>query len=254
MGAYQVEKFLVMKKLLICFAAFWVLWSSQVAVASEADRMNECVSLAAKEYGIPSQNLMKIINYHATHRGGIGVMGIPVAWVPYLERYGIQASSLHDSCQNIVAGAWILAFSAKLENDGSNGGRATLGEKAKKWQGLIKRYAQESGVPIGLINAVIEQESGFDEKAVSRVGAIGLMQLMPSTAEGLGVDPFDPAENIRGGVSYLRSLLTQYGGNVSLSLAAYNAGPSAVSKYGGIPPYAETEAYVKNILSKYQSN
>jgi soluble lytic murein transglycosylase-like protein len=94
-------------------------------------------------------------------------------------------------------------------------------------------------------------ESGYDPKAVSPKGAIGLMQLMPSTAETLGVKPDVISDNAAGGAKYLRELLVRYKGNAVLALAAYNAGPDAVQKYGGVPPYAETRQYVLRVLHEY---
>jgi Transglycosylase SLT domain len=113
----------------------------------------------------------------------------------------------------------------------------------------IERYAKDYGVRASLVRAVIQVESGYNPRAVSPKGAMGLMQLMPKTAAEMGVRfPFSPAENIRGGVGYLRSLLDRYSGNEELSLAAYNAGPTAVEKYGNtIPPYRETRQYVSRI-------
>lgn len=101
-----------------------------------------------------------------------------------------------------------------------------------------------------LIEAVAWRESRFRPEARSDKGAIGVMQLMPGTARDLGVDPFDPAQNIRGGAMYLRRMLSEFGGDVRLALAAYNAGPAAVRKHGGVPPYAETQAYVSSILGR----
>ncbi len=101
-----------------------------------------------------------------------------------------------------------------------------------------------------LVEAVAWRESRFKPTARSRKGAVGVMQLMPATARDLGVDPSDMAQNVRGGAMYLRQMLTRFGGDVKLALAAYNAGPGAVLKHGGVPPYAETQAYVTSILGR----
>jgi soluble lytic murein transglycosylase-like protein len=117
----------------------------------------------------------------------------------------------------------------------------------KEFGDAIKSAAQRYEVDPALVRAVIHAESGFNVMARSRKGAIGLMQLMPSTARVIGVDARVPEYNIRGGVQYLASLLAQFKGNVMLATAAYNAGPAAVEKYGGVPPFAETQAYVERV-------
>lgn len=105
-----------------------------------------------------------------------------------------------------------------------------------------------------LLYSVIAAESNFDPQAISRVGAIGLMQLMPATAAELEVDPYDPAENVQGGAAYLRFLLNKYAGaddQLVRAIAAYNAGPAAVDRYDGVPPYRETQEYVRRVLKRF---
>jgi soluble lytic murein transglycosylase-like protein len=114
---------------------------------------------------------------------------------------------------------------------------------------MAAEAAQEAGVPPALFQALVETESGFNPNAVSSAGAMGLTQLMPGTAQALGVqNPFNPQENLAGGARYLASLLNEFH-SVPLALAAYNAGPGAVQFYGGIPPYPETEAYVTRVMN-----
>lgn len=117
---------------------------------------------------------------------------------------------------------------------------------------LINKYAVAYGVDPALVRAVMRNESGFNPLAVSPKGAQGLMQLMPGTAALMGVqNPFDPEQSIAGGVGYLRHCLDRFGHSVPLALAAYNAGPDAVSRYCGIPPYLETQLYVNNVMGTY---
>ena len=117
----------------------------------------------------------------------------------------------------------------------------------------IQRAARKYSVDPLLVKAVIQAESNFNHLAISRKGAKGLMQLMPETCLDMNVsDPFDPADNIRGGTRYLRLMLNAFEGDLHLAIAAYNAGPEQVRKYGRIPPFPETQAYVKNVLDTYR--
>ncbi len=117
---------------------------------------------------------------------------------------------------------------------------------------IIETFSQKYDVDSNFIKAIIKQESGFNPKATSKKGAMGLMQLMPKTAESLGVvNAYNPWENVEGGVKHLKGLLKTYDGNKELALAAYNAGSGAVKKYGGIPPYKETQNYVNSIMTSY---
>ena len=118
----------------------------------------------------------------------------------------------------------------------------------------IDAAAASNGIDPALLKGLVSQESGFDPNARSGAGAVGLTQLMPGTAAALGVtNPLDPAQSLQGGAKYLRQQLDRFGGDEKLALAAYNAGPGAVAKYGGVPPYRETQNYVTNVLSKAAS-
>ena len=118
----------------------------------------------------------------------------------------------------------------------------------------INAAATGNGIDPALLKGLVQQESGFDPNARSGAGAVGLTQLMPSTAAALGVtDPTDPAQSLQGGARYLREQLDRFGGDERLALAAYNAGPGAVAKYGGVPPYAETQGYVSKVMANAAS-
>lgn len=128
----------------------------------------------------------------------------------------------------------------------------SVDERLALWENAIQSISAKYEVDPDLVRAVMRVESGGNPKAVSSAGAIGLMQLMPATARGLGVDPKDPIRNIEGGVKYLAQLSDKYDGDYVKTLAAYNAGSGRVDSYGGVPPFPETQRYVKNVLALYR--
>jgi soluble lytic murein transglycosylase-like protein len=149
----------------------------------------------------------------------------------YIGKYGRPTAVL--SCQGLTA--------------------ASMEARGAQYEYLINRHARKYGVDPALVKAMMRVESCFDSAAVSRVGAQGLMQLMPGTARLLGVsDSFDPDENIRGGVEYLSGLLKRFNNNLEYAVAGYNAGPGNVEKYKGIPPFSETQSYLKRVMAHYK--
>jgi len=143
------------------------------------------------------------------------------------------------------------SFAAALSQAQQAQSTTAQNSSAAPYQSEIDAAAAQNGLDPSLLASVIAQESGFDPNATSAAGAQGLMQLMPSTAASLGVtNPFDPTQSIDAGARYLRSQIDRFGGNVSLGLAAYNAGAGAVERYGGVPPYAETQNYVHEVLAR----
>jgi len=122
------------------------------------------------------------------------------------------------------------------------------------YDGLIAQAASRYGLDPAILHGLIQQESGFNPNSQSSAGAAGLTQLMPGTASSMGVaNPLNPTESIEGGARYLSQMMSQFGGNVTDALAAYNAGPGAVQQYGGVPPYAETQSYVSKVLGYAES-
>jgi hypothetical protein len=179
----------------------------------------------------------------------LGLVAAPASAQIYAIRDENGILTLSD--KPLGAGAQTYAVHGAAESVRATRG-ASEGVRSSQWDDVIDYRAREQGIRPDLVRAVIQVESAFNPRARSPKGAMGLMQLMPGTARDLGVrNAYDPLENIRGGVLYLRALLDQFSGNEELALAAYNAGPGAVNKYGGtIPPYRETQDYVSRIRSK----
>ena len=161
---------------------------------------------------------------------------------PNASKFRLTNASRLQEMQNIPS---IKEVSGNIVSQNKDASKIQLKE-------MITQLAQKHGVDPKLVQALVKQESGFNPKATSHCGAMGLMQLMPATAKGLGVvDPYNPVQNAEGGIKYLKSMLNKYNGNIVLALAAYNAGPGAVDKYQDVPPYKETQNYVKSILANY---
>jgi soluble lytic murein transglycosylase-like protein len=179
------------------------------------------------------------------------------AWVPAAEA---QIYALREADGTLVLSDKPLGPSARTYAvQGTSGSILTtvgsaspISVRSSRWDSAIEEHAAAHRVRPELVRAVIQVESAFNPRARSNKGAMGLMQLMPDTAADLGVtNAFDPEQNIRGGVAYLRQLLDKFGGNEELALAAYNAGPGAVTKYGdAIPPYRETRQYVDKVRAR----
>ncbi|BCF95355.1 transglycosylase SLT domain-containing protein [Paraburkholderia largidicola] len=228
-----------------------------------------CVAEASSTYHVEQAKIAAIMQSGlpaGMERGGrVGPMAIPVQWLPVFEMMGIEASSVvNDACANIFAGTWIMAYVASLQQsdvpgDGAYAARAMripakVAERRRMWAPVVQWAAGLTGVPAALIDAVITVESGYQPAVVSSAGAIGMMQLMPGTAAMLGGNPSDAKQNILMGSRYLAQLGRQFNGDLRLTLAAYNAGPAAVTRSGyKIPSFSETRAYVPKVLSLYAS-
>ncbi|WP_404427611.1 lytic transglycosylase domain-containing protein [Ureibacillus chungkukjangi] len=175
----------------------------------------------------------------------------------YLSSFALngEANFLPNTYYNELVQNEESMLSNYINNDYLNsGGFTNVLAGANAYSDIIEQASQAYGVPQKLIAAVMKQESNYNENAVSSAGATGLMQLMPGTAKYLGVnDSKDPVQNIMGGAKYLGQMLDKFGQNIELALAAYNAGPGNVSKYGGIPPFTETKNYVNKVLNYYNA-
>lgn len=225
-----------------------------------------CIAEASASYNV-TQDRIKAVIANGLPAGGfdgvrIGVMGVPIAWLPLFENTGISAEEIkNNTCQNIIVGTWIMAYQDQMLTQQKNysqagvkvgEGSAKLSAKRAQWSNTVHEASQITGVPENLIHAVISVESRYQPRAISPKGAVGMMQLMPKTAVMLGVNPFDPVQNIYGGAKYLAKLIKQFNGDTRLAIASYNAGAGAVIKHGyKVPPFKETQAYVVDVLASY---
>ena len=201
------------------------------------------------------------IHYNADGSFDYGVMQINSWWYKKLGSKGWNM--LKDPCFNVKTGASILAkciqrYGHSWEAVGCYHVRAkgivkmgSSDSKGLKYNSIVRRKSRKYDLEPALVSAIIKAESNWDQKAVSEAGAIGLMQLMPETAQDMRVNPFEPEENIEGGTKYFRKLLNLFDNNAAFAVAAYNAGPQKVLKYKGIPPYRETKYHVKKVEAFY---
>lgn len=178
-------------------------------------------------------------------------------------RFGINTTNYQENVNKTAAAGGVEqekpqrlengSFATELDKAMSMESRGAVGLNISgDTNSLIKEAAARYQVDPRLVAAVAQTESGGNQEAVSPAGAVGVMQLMPETAAGLGVNPYDKRQNIEGGAKYLRQMMDTFGGDVQKAVAAYNAGPQAVKEYNGIPPYRETQDYVNKVLDIYR--
>jgi soluble lytic murein transglycosylase-like protein len=198
---------------------------------------------------VDSESLLK--SFKGVNKGGVLVIIFILFFAPFADQKNHEKVS-----GNLTT---ILKSPRPLKNDtlGEKTPLVTAGLSSKKnetlFHSLIQDAANKYKVEPALIKAIIMAESGYNPTAISKKGAVGLMQLMPATASSLGVeDLFNPAHNINGGVKYFKKLLIRFNGDLTLALAAYNAGTTNVKKYQGVPPYRATLLYIEKVLKYYQ--
>lgn len=191
----------------------------------------------------------KIGSIEARLNGSVAPPAVPGGGAPAGALSAQPAAQQFASVMSSINGAERFKPASPLSTQ--SGGR---GLDSVSVRPFVQEAATQHGVDPALIEAVIKQESSYNPSAESSCGAQGLMQLMPETAKELGVtNSLDPRENVLGGTKYLSQLLRRFDGNLTKTIAAYNAGPGAVERYGGVPPYAETQDYVQKVLNNYQA-
>jgi soluble lytic murein transglycosylase-like protein len=172
----------------------------------------------------------------------------------YVDKYGVEH---YTNVQPSDRGWQLIYKNARKSREAARGPRYERpndAERRTRYDAFIREAALVYQLPETFIRAVMQVESDYQSDAISEDGAMGLMQLMPGTAESMGVyDPFDPRQNVLGGARYLRLLANMFNGDLVLTVAAYNAGQGAVQKYSGVPPFAETRRYVQRVLQNYYS-
>ena len=223
---------------------------SAVGAQSAIARIAELQALVARATGAePAPAAGGAANGGATFPAALAAAGQPLAAAAAAPGSGAPGAYGAGGSHG-APGAYGAPATAGLgAAPGAVGAGAGLGAPSP-YDGLIAAAAQRHGVDPALLKGLIRAESNFDPSAASGAGAAGLVQLMPGTAAALGVtDRLDPAQSIDGGARYLRQQLDAFGGDVTKALAAYNAGPGAVRRFGGVPPYAETQAYVQKVVA-----
>jgi len=228
--------------------------SACIAEASSSYHVQVAAINAVLEHGLPAG---------VVRDGRVGPMAIPVQWLPVFDLMAIDRSAvISDACENVYAGTWIIAFMAQLQDaqaadiDRNEAPRlsTSVQQRRRQWAPVVRYAADTTGIPSALIDAVITIESRYQPRAQSAKDAIGMMQLLPSTAQMFGGNPWDPAENIVMGSRYLARLARQFNGDLELTLAAYNAGPATVTRAGyHIPAFGETQSYVPKVIALYKA-
>lgn len=242
-------------------AGAWLIAAKEEWANSKKKSIQSCLASSAKNFNVDPIAIVAAIQYSAYHPNSraLGIMGIPTAWLPILRAAGFSKDQINrNPCTAIESGTFILAFQNRwLKKHVQSYRINVLPQRGilppTALAPVIQKYCSRYNVPYDLVVAIINRESGFNAEAVSDKGAIGYMQLIPTTAARFGVNPWNPMENIKGGIEYLATLLRKFNNNKVLAVAGYNAGGNAVVQWGyKIPPYAQTQAYVPAVLSIYK--